>query len=311
MALAHGQHGAIAVDALPAGVTRRWVDNLTRRGVLKRAPPGVYVVAGGAATWHRALTVGLLALGERSWVSHEASAALHGLDRSPPERVEFTVLRADRGRRMPFTVHTTDDPPRIDRVVVGGFRTIAATRTVIDLARARVPRTRLEAAIDSAVRLGLSSPFALRTRLDELRGPGRWGARHLDQLLVDSGGHSMLERRFLELVRRAGLPRPSTQVIHRRGATTFARVDFLFEAFRVVVEVSGRLGHSSPTERGPRRPATQRAPGRRATSVRVHLGGRDAADGVRRAHVRQPPRRRRLEPLTPSSASSARVSRFC
>ena len=249
MSLARRQHGAIGVKALPDGVTRRWVDNLVRRGVLERAAPGVYVVSGGAPTWRRALAVGLLALGEQSWISHEAAAALHGLDRTPAEPVEFTVLRDARGRRMPFVVHTTDDLPRIDRVEVNGFRTVAATRTVIDLARARATTTRLEGAIDSAVRLGLSSPFALRARLADLRGPGRWGARRLDELLVDSGGHSMLERRFLELVRRAGLPRPGTQVIHRHGAKTFARVDFLFEAFDVVVEVSGRLGHSSPAER--------------------------------------------------------------
>ena len=112
-----------------------------------------------------------------------------------------------------------------------------------------MPATRLEAAIDSAVRLGLSAPLVLHERLAALRGPGRWGARALDELLADTGGHSMLERRFLELVRRAGLPRPSTQVVHRRGAATFARVDFLFEPFGVVVEVSGRLGHSSPAER--------------------------------------------------------------
>lgn len=249
MALARRQHGAVSVDHLPDGVTRRWVDNLSRRGMLERAAPGVYVVAGSAATWHRALTVGLLALGEASWVSHEAAAALHGLDRTPAEPVEFTVTREARGRRMPFQVHTTAVLPKLDQVVVGRFRTVSATRTVIDLAHARVSRARLEAAIDSAVRLGLSAPLVLRERLATLRGPGRWGARALDALLVDAGGHSMLERRFLELVRRAGLPRPSTQVIHRRGAETFARVDFLFLSCGVVVEVSGRLGHSSPAER--------------------------------------------------------------
>lgn len=249
LALAHDQHGVIATDSLPDGVTRRWVDNLARRGVLARAAPGVYVVAGSAPSWHTDLTVGLLALGPSSWVSHEAAAALHRLDRSRPSAVEFTVLRAARGRRMPFRVHTTDRLPLIDQVEVQGFRTVAATRTVIDLARARVSRPRLEAAIDSAVRLGLSSPVALHARLGALRGPGRWGARLLDELLVDSGGHTMLERRFLELVRRAGLPRPRTQVIHRHGARTFARVDFEFEQFGVVVEVTGQVGHSSPGER--------------------------------------------------------------
>jgi len=59
----------------------------------------------------------------------------------------------------------------------------------------------------------------------------------------------MLERRFLEIVREANLPRPKTQVIHRKGGRHIARVDFLFEEFGVVVEVSGKLGHSTPSER--------------------------------------------------------------
>jgi very-short-patch-repair endonuclease len=108
----------------------------------------------------------------------------------------------------------------------------------------------LEGAIDSALRLGLLAPLVLERRLGELRGPGRWGARALDRLLLDSGGHSMLERRFLALIREAHLPRPKTQAVQRRDARHVARVDFLFEPFALVVEVTGRLGHSTPSERG-------------------------------------------------------------
>ena len=54
----------------------------------------------------------------------------------------------------------------------------------------------------------------------------------LDELLVDSGGHSDLERRFLALVRQAGLPRPTCQRVFRRDGTTLARVDFSFEPRR-------------------------------------------------------------------------------
>jgi Transcriptional regulator, AbiEi antitoxin len=248
--LAAGQHGAFALDQLgDIDVTRRWLDNLVRRGQVQRAAPGVYTIAGSEATWHQRLMVGLLALGDDSWVSHEAAARLHGLDRSPEGAVELTVERCGRGRVMPFVVHTTACLPKIDRVTVDGFRAVSATRTVLDLARARVSRPRLEAAIDSAVRLGLTSPTVLSTRLASRRGPGFWGVRLLDDLLVDSGGHTMLERRFLELVRRAGLPRPSTQVIHRRDGRTFARVDFMFEEYGVVIEVSGQLGHSTPRDR--------------------------------------------------------------
>jgi len=38
-------------------------------------------------------------------------------------------------------------------------------------------------------------------------------------------------------------------VIHRKNSRHIARVDFLFEKEGVVVEVSGRLGHTTPTER--------------------------------------------------------------
>ncbi len=53
----------------------------------------------------------------------------------------------------------------------------------------------------------------------------------------------------LGLLRRAGLPQPRTQVIHRRDGKTYARVDFMFDEQAIVVEVSGRKGHTSPSER--------------------------------------------------------------
>ena len=59
----------------------------------------------------------------------------------------------------------------------------------------------------------------------------------------------MLEREFLRLMREAGLPRPRPQVVFRDGKRTMARVDFLTPSGTIVVELSGRIGHSSPAER--------------------------------------------------------------
>ena len=89
---------------------------------------------------------------------------------------------------------------------------------------------------------------------------------------VDSGGHSMLERRYLGLVPR-GRPAPGRR---RRsstgtGGTTFARVDFLFEPFGVVVEVSGRLGHRGAAEHDRMPSAATGPPGRRSDGLRVHV----------------------------------------
>lgn len=243
------QHGLISLDQLiRLGLTRAQLRTAVAQGWLAPAGPRVYRSTSAPETLDFQRSLGLLVLGPLAVVSHRGAARLLMFDRSV-DVVEFTVPLPAHGARIPFPVHTTRTLPPIDRIIVDGFACTSATRTVIDLARLSISRFELEAAIDSAVRKGLSSPTALMHRLQGLRGPGRWGCRMLDRLLIDSGGHTMLERRFLSLVRRAGLPRPTPQVIHRRDGRAIARVDFLFEDFGVVVEVSGRKGHSSPAER--------------------------------------------------------------
>jgi very-short-patch-repair endonuclease len=251
-AVAARQHGAVGVKQLrEIGVTSRTRRAAIDAGWLASVAPTVLVVTGSPDTWHRQLWIGLLALDGRGWVSHESAARLHELDRSRRDALEFTVPRSARALLAgSASVHTTETIGPLDVVAADGLRCSSATRTIIDLAYAGVALPRLEAAIDSAVRKGLSAPLVLERRLAELRGRGRRGARALDRLLIDSGGESVLERRFLALIREAGLPRPRTQVRHRREGRHVARVDFVFEDYRVVVEVSGRLGHSTPTERG-------------------------------------------------------------
>jgi very-short-patch-repair endonuclease len=247
--LAARQHGLVGLHQLAElGVTRAVRRRLVTEGWLVAEAPRVLAVAGSPTSWHRRLQAGLLSLGGTAVVSHRAAAALHGLDRAT-RTVEFTIGRAGTGRRSPFDVHTTRHVDASDRVVVAGFAVTSASRTIIDLARERVSTVVLEASIDSAVRLGLSSPLVLARRLADLRGPGRWGCRRIDDLLLDSGGHTKLEREFLKLMRTASLPRPLTQVVHRHGGRSVARVDFLFEPYPLVVEVNGRHGHASDAER--------------------------------------------------------------
>jgi very-short-patch-repair endonuclease len=179
------------------------------------------------------------------------ACALHwlGVDIALPPKVEFLTPR--RHRRIPawVTLHTTLRWDRGDVINHRGVRTCTATRAIIDLAsQTRSART-LERVIDEAIRIRRTSLPGLRRRLAALSGTGRHGCRLLRELLLDSGGESYLERRFLRLLRTNHLPRPSCQVVFRQRGTTVARVDFLFPGANVVVEVSGRLGHTSDRDR--------------------------------------------------------------
>lgn len=245
------QHGVVSrAQLVEAGATDDQIRHWRRTGRLRDMAPRAYAIAGSPRSWMQQLSAGVLSLGRgRAWVSHDAAARLHDFDRTPADRVEFTVLREHRSTNLAAVVHSTSTLAKIDQCVIDGLPVTSATRTIIDLARARVSTARLEAAIDTAVRTGVSAPVVIDKRLSALRGPGRWGCRRIDELLLDAGGHTMLERRFLALVRHADLPRPRTQAVIRRGGRTVARADFLYPEYLIVVEVSGRRGHSSPSER--------------------------------------------------------------
>ena len=130
-----------------------------------------------------------------------------------------------------------------------GVSITTVTRTIIDVAAHGASARTLEQAIDSGVRNRWTSVPTLTDRMTELACPGRKGIPQLRELMLDSGGESALERRFLRLLRAADIRRPQTQVTFRAHTTRAIRVDFLFARESVVVEVSGRVGHASDSDR--------------------------------------------------------------
>jgi hypothetical protein len=123
---------------------------------------------------------------------------------------------------------------------------MSATRTLIDVARFVSPRT-LTTGLDAALRDGLTSEELLHRRIVALRSRGRYGIPKLIAVIegveVTRGGHSWLERRFLELCAAAGLPRPTTQQVLTRAGGRLVRVDCRFPGTRVVVELLGYRWH--------------------------------------------------------------------
>jgi hypothetical protein len=248
-ALAVEQYEVFSRDqALALGVSRWSFQRHVAGGVLVPVGMHTYRFAGTALTWHGQLQAGLLDLGPETLVGRRSAAALHGLDGFEPGPLEFVVPRALRDRRTVGEVHSGPPVPLLDRTRVHGLAVTSAALTVIQLA-AGGNRNDVANALDSAVRLGLLTPELVRRRLAVHRHRNFPGGPLLDDLLADAGVHSFLERRFLRLVRQAGLPAPVSQRVYRRGSRLVARVDFDFSPRPVVVEVGGQLGYLTRRER--------------------------------------------------------------
>ena len=98
--------------------------------------------------------------------------------------------------------------------------------------------------MNAADKLGLIDPDQLRRTVEQRSGTD--GVKALRRLLdrqTFSLTDSELERRFLKLIRRAGLPLPETQ----RRIAGF-RVDFVWRQLSLVVETDGLRYHRTATQ---------------------------------------------------------------
>ena len=247
--LASQQHGVWTdAQACELGATRRVIQVRLASGRWVREGPGVLSYPSHPDSWHRRLAVGWLSLGATAAVGGRAAAALHGFDGFRPGPLEFVVAEERHLPRPGLVVRRTCLLPEVDLVTVDGLVVTNATRTIIDLA-GWASRRLVASAIDSAMRDRSTCEAILRARIAELRGRGRSGPPLLDEIMSDrplgEGGDSWLERRFLELVDDAGLPRPLVQQVITGGAGFIGRVDFAWPDRNVVVEVNGYRWHST------------------------------------------------------------------
>jgi hypothetical protein len=248
-ALAAEQHEVVSrAQILSRGVSRSAFQRHAADGRLLPVGTHTYRFAGTALTWRGQLQAGLLDLGPDALVGGRAAAALHRLDGFEPGPLEFVVPRTQRERRTVGDVRSGPPVPILDRTRVDGLAVTSPALTVIHLS-ANASRREVANALDSAVRLGLLTADVVRGRLVVHRGHRLVGAPVLDEVLAEAGVESYLERRFLRLVRQAGLPEPALQRVHRRGSRLVARVDFDFAPLPIVVEVGGQLGYLTRTER--------------------------------------------------------------
>ena len=236
---------------------------MVRRGQLIGVGRRGYRLAGFPTTRHQAV---LLACAEIGGVaSHATAAELHGLvDRSPNGRIHVLAARRANSRHGSdlAVVHTTTRLPIDDVTTIDTIPCTSVARTLLLLAgEPGADAERLRDLVDAAIRDGKASDAWMWWRLERLRCRGRSGVTLLAAILsVRADGEvteSWLERRFLAVVTAAGLPTPRCQQRIDHLGVFVGRVDFLYEAEHLVIEVNGHAFHSTPDQLG--RDAARRA----------------------------------------------------
>lgn len=238
MRLAAGQNGVVSrAQLLGLGLSTDRVKRWLATGSLHPLHAGVYAVGrpqiGRLGVW----TAAVLACGRQAGLSHRSAGALWGL--CPPGTVvEVTVRRSSPVKRPGIRVYRRAALPVTDLTSERGVAVTTPARTLIDLSLG-FEREPLEQAINEADRRNLIDPERLRETLDS-RAPVAGSVRLRELLdrrtfrLTDS----QLERRFLPLARRAGLPLPLTRQI-----VNGYRVDFYWPQLGLVVETDGLRYH--------------------------------------------------------------------
>ena len=243
-ALAKSQHGVVArAQLLELGLNADAIQHRIQRGRLHPIFRGVYAVGRPEITRHGRWIAAVLSYAAGAILSHASAAALWRICQVEGARVEVSVPAGRSARRAGVIVHRRSALASHEWMFHEGIPLTAPACTLVDIA-VRVDRPELEAAINEANRLDLIVPQSLREYLDETpRRPGIAVVRETLDRRTFALTDSELERRFLRLVRDAGLPRPLTQ----QRVNGF-RVDFFWPDLGLVVETDGLRYHRTPAQ---------------------------------------------------------------
>lgn len=238
--IARAQHELITrAQLLELGYTVDAIKHRVGRGRLHVVHRGVYAVGRPRLTRKGEWMAAVLACGSRACLSHSDGASLLGIRKDYGGDIEVSVVQ---GAPEPsgIVVHRRK---HFEATPVDGIAVTTAACTIVDLAP-RVTRSDLERMIGEADKLRLIDPERLRGEVEAM--PRRPGVKIVRKLLDQHSyvlTHTELERLFLPLALRAGLPRPLGQE-HLNGY----RVDFFFPELGLVVETDGLTYHRTAAQ---------------------------------------------------------------
>jgi very-short-patch-repair endonuclease len=211
--LADRQHGVVSIRQLRAlGYSEAAVTRATAAGRLHRIHRRVYAVGRLRLSTHGRCFAAVAACGSDALLSHGSAAWLWGLLPNCPVPADVSVPRRGHPRHS-IHLHHAPALTDSDRAQQARIPVTAVPRTLLDLASSATP-ARLRRSIESAERLQRFDLRAIDALLARTRGhPGSGRLRAaLRTYREPAFTRSELERRFLRLLREAGLPRPAANI---------------------------------------------------------------------------------------------------
>ena len=242
--LARNQHGIVSSGQLrEVGYTPQAIHHRIRTGRLHPLHRGVYAVGRPHVTDHGRWMAAILACGKGAVLSHSSAAALWRIGPEKGRVVELSLPSLSRRRRPGLQIHQRPSLQARDVTAEFGIPVTTPIQTLIDLSL-RLDRRGVERMINEADKYDLVHPPQLRRALDERTGePGVAVLRRILDRRTFRLTKEELERRFLPLAAKAGLPVPFTG----QWVNGF-EVDFHWPDLGLVVETDGLRYHRTPAE---------------------------------------------------------------
>jgi hypothetical protein len=240
LAIASAQFGMISrAQALAAGISRSAIETRVGNGVWQRILPGVFKLFESADPWRQRLTAGYLWAG--GVVSHRAAALIWGMDGFDRAPVELSSVRSLVVPVDWIILHR--NRVGIAGCLHAGFPITSAEKTLLDLGEVVRPPL-VEEALESALRMKLTSIRELNEVVEVMGGSGKGGTATLRKLLDErpdgiAATESRLEVRVERLLKAAGLAPDRRQFEIRDEAGFVARVDFAYPREKVAIEADG------------------------------------------------------------------------
>ncbi|WP_255292521.1 DUF559 domain-containing protein [Micromonospora sp. WMMA1996] len=235
------QEDVLSLQQARAHFTRRAIRHRVTTGRWRQAHRAILVAHNGPVGPAQLRWIAVLAAGPAALLGGMTAAQAGGLRGFPDQVVHLLLPATTRRSPLPTGVlaHRATHLPDTDVVPVAAPPRTAAARSVVDAAQWASTDTQARTIVAAAFQQRLVGGDDLHEVVERM--PRIRRRRLILSTATDAAGgaHSLGELDLLGLVRDAGLPEPTRQVIRRDSSGRRRYLDAYFEQWRVHVEVDG------------------------------------------------------------------------